>query len=453
MGAKQSRSPEVIEVPELGTHRECISELATHPVYLLAAQINRIRFAGAVSSARFPHPPTSKQHWMALQISIRLRHRLNLVSKGRLYVELIRRLAFSPSGSADKRVELLKLANCIASLQHFCGLFFKVSPECSLTLRAHDDWISSVAFHPSGRYLATCSYDKTVKLWRLDRGCNKAECVSTIEVPVDAGRFSCMVSAVFHPSAPFLAVTGANGTSLWRLDKDCSEAKLLLRLNSAPVKCVLYVASNYVAFHPSAPYLATAGADGTSLWRLSKDCTEAQCVSLLQVQAHADAIHCVAFHPSAPLIATGSGDGTAKFWRLNQDRTASSCILKQPGHEGPIHCVAFHSIEPFLATAGAGGSAKLWRVSLDFTELTHLVTLQGHSYSVYSVAFHPSAPILATGSGDGKAKLWLLNSDSAAATCVATLQGRCGPVRSVAFHPLAVCIATGSDFGGAKLWQ
>ena len=462
MGAKSSKISKVLDDSVPRTQGASISELAAHPVYVLASRINRARFETA-----FPHGSlllqTQKQHWPALKISIWQRHRLNLISKGQLYVALVKRLALFQNKSAGRPASLpskrdgnimAKLAFCIASQHRFCGLFFESSPECSATLSAHTDWITSVAFHPSGSCIATCSQDKTIRLWRVNRGGTAAERVSTIQMKTPA-------FAQFHPSAPYIAVATADGTSLWRLNKDCAEAKLILRLPTT--SCIR--GPFYVAFHPSAPYLATATADGASLWRLDEDCASAQCISLVQGQrfdGRDDTVHCIAFHPSASFLATGTGDGKVKLWRLSQNYSAASRVqqLQQNQQDyGPIHSVVFHASMPFIATAGSDGTANIWSLNADCSEATHLTTLRGHSYSVYSVAFHPSAPFLLTGSGDGQAKLWLFVSSirlehcSADATCVSTMQGLCGPVRAVAFHPSATCIAAGSDFGGVKLWR
>jgi WD40 repeat protein len=70
----------------------------------------------------------------------------------------------------------------------------------------------------------------------------------------------------------------------------------------------------YVAFHPTAPLLATGSADGTAkLWRLSADNSSAECVATLE--GHSSSVLSVAFHPTLPVLATGSKDNTMKFWR------------------------------------------------------------------------------------------------------------------------------------------
>jgi len=51
------------------------------------------------------------------------------------------------------------------------------------------------------------------------------------------------------------------------------------------------------------------------LWRFSADGSAATCVATLA--GHSNLVYSVAFHPTAPLLATGSYDKTAKIWELN----------------------------------------------------------------------------------------------------------------------------------------
>ena len=84
-----------------------------------------------------------------------------------------------------------------------------------------------------------------------------------------------------------------------------------------------------------------------------------QCVATLQV--HSNDINSVAFHPSAPILATGSDDSTAKLFRLNSDGSAASCVATLQGHSSSVLSVAFHASAPILATGSWDKTAKLWR--------------------------------------------------------------------------------------------
>ncbi len=71
--------------------------------------------------------------------------------------ESVYSLAFSPDGkylascSRDKKIKLWSLE----------------SQKEVTTLQGHSSDVYSVAFSPDGKYLASCSQDKTVKLWSL----------------------------------------------------------------------------------------------------------------------------------------------------------------------------------------------------------------------------------------------------------------------------------------------
>ncbi|KAF3165126.1 protein with putative role during mitosis [Orbilia oligospora] len=46
------------------------------------------------------------------------------------------------------------------------------------TLTGHDNWVKGIVFHPSGRYLLSCSDDKTIRCWDLSQN---GRCVKIIE--------------------------------------------------------------------------------------------------------------------------------------------------------------------------------------------------------------------------------------------------------------------------------
>ena len=175
------------------------------------------------------------------------------------------------------------------------------------------------------------------------------------------------------------------------------------------------------------------------------------------LKGHRYSVSSVAFHPTAPLLATGSDDNTARLWLLSSDNSSATCVATLAGHSSPVTSVAFHPTAPLLATSSGDRTVRLWLLSYDNSSATYVATLDqsngGHSSCVHSVAFHPTAPLLATGSWDNTVRLWLLSFDNSSATCVATLAGHSYPVYSVAFHPTAPLLATGSSDNTVRLWR
>jgi WD40 repeat protein len=132
--------------------------------------------------------------------------------------------------------------------------------------------------------------------------------------------------------------------------------------------------------------------------------SSATCVATLA--GHIDYVHSVAFHPTAPLLATGSLDKTVRLWLLSSDNSSATCVATLAGHSSSVLSVAFHPTAPLLATGSSDCTVRLWLLSSDNSSATCVATLEGHSSYVLSVAFHPTAPLLATGSDDSTVRLW-----------------------------------------------
>ena len=72
--------------------------------------------------------------------------------------------------------------------------------------------------------------------------------------------------------------------------------------------------------------------------------SSATCVATLK--ANRSIVHSVAFHPTAPLLATGSGDNTVRLWLLSCDNSSATCVATLAGHSSVVSSVAFHPTAP-----------------------------------------------------------------------------------------------------------
>ena len=397
------------------------------------------------------------------------RYRLNLLSRSSISVILATRLV---QCEIKNRLEL-QLANRIISRTHKLP---EISPPTLAKTLKISNVIHSVAFHPTLPLLATGSRDN-IQLWHLDNpNGSAATCVATLN-STNGGHSNWILSVAFHPTLPLLATGSEDNTvKLWRLDKS----------NGLAAKCVAtldiskggYTNNVYsVAFHPTFPFLATGSQDSTAkLWRLDNlDGSAATCVATLDNREDIswmdnNYVNSVAFHPTAPLLATGSDDKTTKLYRFSPDGLVVTFVAILVGHIKRVISVAFHPTLPILATGSGDETVKLWRFSPNGSLEKNMnakcvVTLDrnkgGHTDSVYSVAFHKTLPLLATGSSDNTTKLWHLvhtpDGSISGATCVATLDSSNNDsdsyIFSVAFHSTLPLLATGSFNKNANLWN
>ena len=200
---------------------------------------------------------------------------------------------------------------------------------CVATLEGHREAVASVAFHPfhpTGRLLATGSWDKTAKLWRLlSEG--RSSCMATLK-----GHSNGVNSVAFNSTGTILA-TGSRDTTakLWRLSPDNSSATCIATLEGHT-----HVVSS-VAFN-STGFLATGSADRTvKLWN-TKGC-------MATLMGHSKGVDSVAFHPTGTLLATGSSDNDAKLWDIGELWNKIKEENRAPGASGyMVRC--YSEIDP-----------------------------------------------------------------------------------------------------------
>jgi WD40 repeat protein len=366
-------------------------------------------------------------------------------------------------------------------------------------LRGHDDWVTSVAFSPDGRWLASGSDDATARVWDL-----QAE-DPTAEPRVLRGHEGPIPSVAYRRDGQWLATGSGDHTArLWDLSSlhalsdaeglsadleagDFSVEPRVLRGHDSGVTSV--------AFDPDERWLATGSDDmAVRLWRVPAS-GEARlkagdrAAEPLALSGHESGVTSVAFDPNSRWLAAGGWDGSARLWDVSpllalgeadmlttdlRSALPSAETLVLSGHEGGVRSVAFSSNGRWLATGSDDGTARLWDVpALLSTGLqvhdhsAAAVVLADHQGWVTSVAFSPDDRWLATGSWDTTARLWDVSAllvpgetkaldaelqvEGAEARPV-MLQGHEGPVTSVAFSPDGQWLATSVGGWGDTAW-
>jgi len=98
--------------------------------------------------------------------------------------------ALEQAGKADRGGMFL----CSGSRDRTMRLWLVQDGVCVKTIRGHDNWIRDVLFHPSGKYILSCSDDRTVRVWDLVK---YGRCKCKIEA--HSSFVSCLAWNTHHP--------------------------------------------------------------------------------------------------------------------------------------------------------------------------------------------------------------------------------------------------------------
>lgn len=295
-----------------------------------------------------------------------------------------------------------------------------LSVQLSQTLRGHTSDVNAVLFSPtSSHLLASCSSDKTIRLWNLNNQSSTTLTRHTYQVHWLC--FSPILSEENQndSAAKYMASVSTDGTCLlWDLST-VSVLKEYKHDSESPIRVCQFSADGTLlatgqflcsveqfdfAFH-------LAGDDELiNLW----DITTASSRPVKTLTGHSASIVALRFFSN--LLISGSFYGDLKLWSIDSSFTGHLYIERE-AHDLGVTCIDVHSPvsteshhhhhPPYLIASGGNDNfVKIWHCSSSSKHhLTLIKTLKKHTCAVMCVAFGIEH-YLASGSGDKTVVIW-----------------------------------------------
>jgi WD40 repeat protein len=306
------------------------------------------------------------------------------------------------------------------------------------TCYEHASRITSVAWSPNGKYIASASYDKTVQIWNADNG----QHILTYK-----GHFARVNALAWSPDSTRIAsASDDRSVQVW--------GALTGKLHFTHPGHNDHVYA--VTWSPDGQYIASAGAD-----KIVHICKISTQMLVYTYRDHTDKVLTVAWSPDGKRIASAGADKLVHIWSpyIEQTRPSRSLfgtltsrltasIRQRPmkGHTAQVHSVAWSPDGKYLASASGDRRVLVWDMLTQ-----HIVFFQGTSSSGMknAVAWSPRGKYLAIGSNDRVVDIWNTSTKS----LTLTYHGHTNYVLTVAWSPDGTRLASAGVDRTLQVWQ
>lgn len=283
----------------------------------------------------------------------------------------------------------------------------------SLRSGYHTEKVSAIDWdtYTESNLLISGGNEGNINIWKINEDNNDTKLRP--EVTINSAHNSRISKSLFHPSGKFIASTSFDQKwKLWDIEKPQKEI-----LDQEGHSKEVFAGS----FHPDGGLFTTGGLDGVGrIW----DLRSGRSISVLQ--GHAKGIYSLDWSPNGIHLVTASGDCSIKVWDIRKLDRNSNEIFTIPAHKKLVSDVQFFnrrgtesisketsdfndmnrevldSSGTFLISSSYDGLVNIW--SADNWILVK--SLQGHNDKVMSCDISGDGRYIASCGWDRSVKLW-----------------------------------------------
>ena len=262
-------------------------------------------------------------------------------------------------------------------------------------LRGHKGRVTSAAFSPDNRLVATSSYDGTVIFWDIASG----EMTGKLELPPPQPFIKSLADIDWSPDGTLVATANMADNQVYVWDIKTRQYRTLSGFNSDTMS---------VSFSPDGEYLAAGSKDKQEQVRIW-DVQSGQ-EARPPLVGHTGGVFSVRFSRDGKFLVTAGEDNTARVWTTSEWRTVA--VLS--GHTSQINRASFSPDGQFVVTASNDSTAIVWETATGNRVAVlrgppNILILDGSENYVNDASFSPDGKLILTASKDGAARLWELN--------------------------------------------
>ncbi|MCA8985219.1 MAG: protein kinase [Planctomycetaceae bacterium] len=341
-----------------------------------------------------------------------------------------------------------------ASWDGFVRIWDRNSGEVIRQLKHEGIYVHAVAWSPDGQLLASGSSDKphNLQLWNALTG----DRVAAVSAHADA-----VIGVRFSDDGRWLISCSYDNTArLWDIG-DRSQPKLKTTLVGH--SWWVWNAAFMPGFAPDTERnrLVTVGQDGKAIvWEIQEGGTVAR--AAVEFLNHEGPVYCVAYHPGGKQIATGGYDRRIQYWSPDEiepfnysaavsgERTSGQTSRVLTGHIGPVRALQFSAEGDLLVSGAQDNSVRVWQLA----SLASIKTFRGHDSGVRACAISADNRFVLSGAEDQRAILWSVNDYAEIQTLAGReLAGHADAILGAYFSPSGNDVVTASRDRSARIWN